>query len=251
MIQQSPTERAGLVARLNDAREVFDSLSIYVSEGSLAALEIEQSQASIDAALSYLASQAAQPAEADGVDLTGLRGVAKLARLMAWHHFGVRWDHLEKVSRQEITAACQAAFDWMNRPLPERQSALAAAAKAPATDAGEVEALVTGITLRSLVDDPRHLQVVAHFANGSEVELINSYFADGPVYHWAALATPPAPNDDLRAENERLRKIVQVVADADSEDAIGSLDIDIPSGGYPRQWLRDAARAALKENRRG
>ncbi len=48
---------------------------------------------------------------------------------------------------------------------------------------------------------------------------------------------------------EALTAIVQVVADADSEDAIGSLDIDIPSGGYPRQWLRNAARFTLSTMR--
>ena len=42
-----------------------------------------------------------------------------------------------------------------------------------------------------------------------------------------------------------LEAIVRVVADADSEDCVGSLDVDIPRNGYPRQWLRAAARAAL------
>lgn len=51
--------------------------------------------------------------------------------------------------------------------------------------------------------------------------------------------------ETLTQENARLRLIVQVIADADSEDAVGSLDVDIPSGGYLRQWLRDAARKEL------
>lgn len=51
--------------------------------------------------------------------------------------------------------------------------------------------------------------------------------------------------ETLTQENARLRLIVQVIADADSEDCVGSLDVDIPSGGYPRQWLRDAARKEL------
>lgn len=42
-----------------------------------------------------------------------------------------------------------------------------------------------------------------------------------------------------------LRLIAEVVAEADSEEAIGSLDVDIPDGHYPRQWLRAAARAEL------
>lgn len=43
-----------------------------------------------------------------------------------------------------------------------------------------------------------------------------------------------------------VRIILQAVADADSEDCIGSIDVDIPKGGYPRQWLREAARTALQ-----
>ena len=43
-----------------------------------------------------------------------------------------------------------------------------------------------------------------------------------------------------------VRTILQAVADADSEDCIGSIDVDIPKGGYPRQWLREAARTALQ-----
>lgn len=48
-----------------------------------------------------------------------------------------------------------------------------------------------------------------------------------------------------RGEVERMRMIVEVVANADSEDCIGALDVDIPRNGHPRQWLREAAREAL------
>lgn len=42
-----------------------------------------------------------------------------------------------------------------------------------------------------------------------------------------------------------LTQIVQTIADADPEDRIGSLKIDIPSGGKPRSWLHDAAKKAV------
>jgi hypothetical protein len=42
-----------------------------------------------------------------------------------------------------------------------------------------------------------------------------------------------------------LTQIVQAIADADPEDRIGSLKIDIPSGGKPRSWLHDAAKKAV------
>lgn len=51
-----------------------------------------------------------------------------------------------------------------------------------------------------------------------------------------------------RIADERLQlltQIVQVIADAEPDDTIGSLKIDIPSGGKPRSWLHDAARKAV------
>ncbi len=61
----------------------------------------------------------------------------------------------------------------------------------------------------------------------------------------AATPTPPIEGRDADVERD-VRVILQAVADADSEDCIGSIDVDIPKGGYPRQWLREAARAALQ-----
>lgn len=64
---------------------------------------------------------------------------------------------------------------------------------------------------------------------------------------WNTRATPTPPIEGRDADVERdVRVILQAVADADSEDCIGSIDVDIPKGGYPRQWLREAARAALQ-----
>lgn len=52
MTLKSP-EKADLEG-LRNARDVFDSLAIYVQPGSLAALEIDQSQAAIDSAIAEL-----------------------------------------------------------------------------------------------------------------------------------------------------------------------------------------------------
>lgn len=168
------------------------------------------------------ASQVAQPAEADG------------------------WVMVPREGSDEIALAIvhelQQQASWLGwEPHAIWKAALAATPKAPATDAGEEKRvhLVRWVSeAAERADKHGNIEGVWLFAHQWRIIA-------------AALATPPAPNDDLRAENERLRKIVQVVADADSEDAVGSLDVDIPSGRYPRQWLRDAARAALKENRRG
>lgn len=66
----------------------------------------------------------------------------------------------------------------------------------------------------------------------------------------AALATPPAPNDDLRAENERLREALAQVAG--KNDLSGTPDDELEAAA--RNALYDCeliALAALKENRRG
>lgn len=70
---------------------------------------------------------------------------------------------------------------------------------------------------------------------------------DEAVAAWntRAVLTPPIEGRDADVERD-VRVILQAVADADSEDCIGSIDVDIPKGGYPRQWLREAARAALQ-----
>jgi hypothetical protein len=211
-----------------------------------------------------LTSQAAQPAEADGVDLTGLRGVDKLARLMAWHHFGIRWEHLEKVSQQEITAACQAAFDWMNRPLPERQASLAATPKAPVTDAGEVPADCSCEVAFGQDDGcPVH-------GTGTAWRAANPQ-ADMRARPYGQFATPPAPNDDLRAAlEEAIDRMGWPEIHAFQDELRKGQDVREDAGGFmlraikalfgikptdPVTTYQQAARAlvdaALKENRRG
>jgi hypothetical protein len=61
-----------------------------------------------------------------------------------------------------------------------------------------------------------------------------------------------SPEEEAAQENARigerlqlLTSIVQAIADAEPEDTVGSLKIDIPSGGKPRSWLHDAAKKAV------
>jgi len=44
---------------------------------------------------------------------------------------------------------------------------------------------------------------------------------------------------------QQLVAIVEAVARADNDDYIGEIKVDIPAGGYPRQSLLTAARAAI------
>jgi len=267
MIQQSPSERASLAARLTDAREVFDSLSIYVSEGSLAALEIEQSQASIDAALSYLASQAAQPAEADGVEW--LRALSERATPgpWAWEQCGEKEDapvvgiifpsddhdcerpYAGRVQGDDDAYRTTIARDWQScdghsasanadftvAAVNYVRALLAATPKAPATDAGSTganSAQVAGDDARSAF----YAESIAavELMPGTQVVAIDSF-----MRAVSRLATPPAPNDDLRAALEAL---------------LAAHDIKNVGEGLRSKVIARAtehARAALKENRRG
>lgn len=49
------------------------------------------------------------------------------------------------------------------------------------------------------------------------------------------------------SREEQMRTIIEAVASADSEDVIGSIDVEIPNGSYPRQWLRNAAQELVAE----
>jgi len=56
-----------------------------------------------------------------------------------------------------------------------------------------------------------------------------------------------AIREQERSRYEGLLAIVGAVARADNDDYIGEIKVDIPAGGYPRQSLLTAARAALGE----
>lgn len=76
---------------------------------------------------------------------------------------------------------------------------------------------------------------------------IEPYIADARNAWSAMIAATPTRPPSRDADVERdVRLILQAVADAHSEDCIGSIDVDIPKGGYPRQWLREAVHAALQ-----
>lgn len=214
MTTEAPTEeRASLAARLTDAREVFDSLSIYVSEGSLAAMEIEQSQASIDAALSFLASQAAQPAEADGGTL--------------------RSSIFEVLRRHEVSEQCFAEIAALT---------YAATPKAPTSIAGEV--------------DYREAAAIALF--NARYGMTLKAWSDATRDHWLkrvdeALATPPAPNDDLRVALKEFCTAAECAAgcnEGGSEDEATS-EIMSAMGSAMTVAYNRARHLLAQENRRG
>jgi hypothetical protein len=168
-----------------------------------------------------LASQAAQPAEADGVERPALP---------------VEAVHAPDCEHPRAPI-------WMCKcPRP----VFAATSKAPATDAGEVERIAKAIngphspvpvsspyTLEDL-RDVRWSQLTA----GEKRMRRNE--AEAAL---AALATPPAPNDDLRAALERLPVRTRIV-NVDTGER-GEQSVELPL------QLRDSLIAALKENRRG
>lgn len=50
---------------------------------------------------------------------------------------------------------------------------------------------------------------------------------------------------ETREDADRLRVIVRAVDNADADEYIGSIKVDVPSLGYPRSWLKVAAHDAL------
>lgn len=189
-----------------------------------------------------LASQAAQPAEADGVE--------RLAQYLhdeggfdnAWPDY--TWPEHEGDTGQRdggwvriVPSDVQAHFRDVARRWLRRSAALAATPKAPAAGAGEVDddgpctdCRDTGLTIQT--ERPCSCEA-------------------GDQYR----ATPPAPNDDLRAALERLSEAfggsmrTEVV-----ENGLWSLRFAFGTGEGARERMRaasDAWVAALKENRRG
>lgn len=155
-----------------------------------------------------LASQAAQPAEADGWVMVPRQLTEEMARAGA-------------KGRQN---SARASFEdgW--------KLALAATPKAPATDAGEVERAAERV-IRALLGNA-HRNWDADPIQETEREWAR------PIA-LAALATPPAPNDDLRAALE------WIDYHKDDQD-MNHVNFRIGAGSRARDAL-----AALKENRRG
>lgn len=181
----------------------------------------------------YLAApQAAQPAEADGG-----RPVSEAPP--ACHVLAGRfvadigeWDFAVVSS-----PPAQPFTHWW--PLPS-----AATPKAPATDAGEVEAFATAQADHWLDD----MQTPALGAKHVSLKAM----AFNCINYGRALATPPAPNDDLRAALEGVRAWVASLPDIDMNEIVA--DNGITAGMVVGQEAAEQVRRidrALKENRRG
>lgn len=191
MTDTNPTERARLIAA--DTIGVSGSLREDYLSG------VFDNGDHVRIALAALASQAAQPAEADGVE-PGLysRFHKMLLELLAVIHR----DGGQKTQAIGLQLSYEQALELSSQRI-------AATPKAPATDV-EADGCNCGIGDQS---------DIGHYHES-----------------WcAALATPPAPNDDLRAALER--------AGRNAEVKHGEVVL------HASDWL--AIQAALKENRRG
>ena len=234
MIQQSPTEERADVARLNEALKIrgvlFDTVFGYTGVGDDCA---ERTASAIEDALEQagfeiIASQAAQPAEADECPSCG----------------GLNISCPDGCGRDPETGELNGT-----RLQPEHRAELAirhaATPKAPTSTAGEVDDIGKGnhdcLAKRRpgepmfilLGRDPDAWQIVRMWATrrlnaGGDPEhctqglrtanAMREYAAD-PANRpasapepeaYAALATPPAPNDDLRAAFGALLTAVDV-----------------------------------------
>lgn len=270
MIQQSPTERAACPFCGNSHVQltlIRDGYEAWCKCGASMTAHNPDSRNKVIAkwnARAALASQAAQPAEADGVERMALRAikavtattkdaVAGLSRIMAiTGSAGVseqyselmadpnvalivsepraKWAHLFKPG----TSGCAVPPDgWRCSRERGHEGPCAATPKAPATDAGEVE------RLGAIIKDRLGMTNRAAEACTDAARLV-----------LAALATPPAPNDDLRADiAAALPGIAAMVEHLERWHETGAV-----AGPDESRLLYEGLRAslaALKENRRG
>lgn len=209
-IQQSPTERAREVLdqQINARRApgmrtdlAFDNdKSVFVGDAIRAMIEF--------------ASQAAQPAEADG------------------------WVMVPREPTAEMVAAGKKAGMWGDGLTFANyvwEKMLAATPKAPATDAGEVEAFATAQADHWLED----MQTPALGAKHVSLKAM----ALNCINYGRALATPPAPNDNLRAALEEEGPVPNV--------SLCTWEVAGPWWQRRARKLERAIDRALKENRRG
>lgn len=196
MIQQSPSEERARAVLAKHTRGK-DNIAAVENGGSC-----YHPTSEVVAAMIEFASQAAQPAEADGCVMVPRKIIAGLPHLPVGpslsEEYWFGW-----------TNAMQAARDHIG----QHAAYTAATPKAPTATA-------------------------ADWFNGTED-------CDGTPL------TPPAPNDDLRAALERLEAANNAVAAATSP-ARYLTDLDkVQPALLELDEARAAARAALKENRRG
>lgn len=187
----------------------------------------------------FVTSQAAQPAEADGDKL-------------GWHvPENLRW--LAEQSDRPGYMPCGALTGvFLKEAANMMEAALAATPKAPASDAGEVDAerAFRLWFFRDLSDEQRRGLIRLILGAGCADECTNhGYQRVALNFILRALATPPAPNDDLRAA-------LEFYADRDGDGYrvdVTNYGLSTEEGEIVRdggQRARDAL-AALKENRRG
>ena len=166
-----------------------------------------------------LASQAAQPAGADG------------------------WV---MVPRQLTAEMLDTYVEHVHEHPDDLWSAmLAATPKAPATDAGEVEAFATAQADHWLED----MQTPALGAKHVSLKAM----ALNCINYGRALATPPAPNDDLRAALREARTTLSITRTNIMCEMQKGEGTAYRFEGVPEELKKriDAIDAALKENRRG
>lgn len=290
MIQQSPTERADV--------QFLRDLAERLWQKATPAMGFDQNDTDqLYRIARDLASQAAQPAEADGwVKLDG----------NGWVYFnedtGEEYAPDHPVRSGEVPdATCIRRSTGQEDHLHTEVQRLFAAAtpKAPATDAGEVEILARQRS--PIVADYDENYLVARVSSdGKQVGIdhpCDAVWSDVMLAHVAlrdyinerierqdacpfktkALATPPAPNDDLRAENERLREALAAKPWPPTDDELRQMLGRIVGAWWSAATGREiqegkrrlnpedlkgmyavrdvlapyVARAALKENRRG
>ena len=255
MIQQSPTEeRAGCPFCGNShvqLTSIRDGYEAWCKCGASMTAHNPDSRNKVIAkwnARAILASQAAQPAEADGVE-----------REAGWtyeYDSGAGWEtHVVLNTPPNLPTKRAPAKHYGSGEIRNVRPFYYAAStpKAPATDAGEVERIEAAAHALHELEDSWNDVAWQYLPEGTR----KLFRAQATVAVSAALATPPAPNDDLRAENERLR--VEVV---NLRAALAELANGINIVGSPYHQAQQAldeltlqvkrqARAALKENRRG
>lgn len=249
MIQQSPTEERALPL----ASHILDVVANYTdavrnggeyADSYLRDLEAMNGDvvAETSAKLMALASQAAQPAEADGVE----RLRAEIERQCS----------IDAGTFTVDDGFAQSGLWQINADLDPNglASALAVTPKAPATDAGEVE---------------RRDRIAMAISNGnwSSLEEFREWAANHSTYPncykstvderyasadrvIAALATPPAPNDDLRAALAAMLREF----DADEFGSEGQMQVCAkaraalastqPAPAFPREEVTEAIRQA-------
>lgn len=251
MIQQSPTEeRAGCPFCGNShvqLTSIRDGYEAWCKCGASMTAHNPDSRNKVIAkwnARAILASQAAQPAEADGV--TASEKMWRIARFMG-----------EQTEREAIVDWLKSmgdskphGTDWRTyyeiaEAIDEGRHEDAAAPKVPATDAGEVSDLRRQMTqFAQWCESVGGLDMAEIIADGGVTAgmMVSQEAKEQGRRARRALATPPAPNDDMRAAGiDAALSVIDTFIEASSLESVRLV----------AQQVRNTVSAALKENRRG